>query len=202
MHEKIHLVQNPWLLLRGGCYSEGCYWEVIAIRRGVIGRWLLFGGVLLGGGCYLEGCYWEMIAIRRDVIGRWLLFGGVLLGGGWYSEGCYWEGPLYQSVIHDSIFHVFLTNVKINAWMAHIAQEDRCRLCHSLTQHNCFPLHRVFSPLSKVASVKLWRLERDYTSKSNHCCSHKARINMWQMWYWYSTEDKSIIVGVESVINA
>ena len=43
----------------GGCYSEGCYWEVVAIRRGFIGRWLLFGGVILSGGCYSEGYYWE-----------------------------------------------------------------------------------------------------------------------------------------------
>ena len=39
----------------------------------------------------------------------------LLLGGVCYSEGCYWEGPLYQHVIHDPIFRVFLTYVKINA---------------------------------------------------------------------------------------
>ena len=26
IHEK-HPFQNPWLLLGGGCYSEGSYWE-------------------------------------------------------------------------------------------------------------------------------------------------------------------------------
>ena len=49
----------PWLLSGGGFYLKGCYWKVVAIRRGVIRRWLLFGGVLLGGGCYSIGCYCE-----------------------------------------------------------------------------------------------------------------------------------------------
>ena len=27
LHEKKYLFQNSWLLLEGGCYLEGCYWE-------------------------------------------------------------------------------------------------------------------------------------------------------------------------------
>ena len=33
-------------------------------------------------------------------------------------------------------------------------QEDRCRSCHSLEQHNCFLLQRVFFALSRVASFR------------------------------------------------
>ena len=64
------------MLLGGDCYWEGCYWEVVAIGRGDIGRWLairrgvMMRWLLLGGGCYSKGCYWEMVAIQRGVIRR------------------------------------------------------------------------------------------------------------------------------------
>ena len=27
LHDKKRVFPNPWLLLGGGCYFEGCYWE-------------------------------------------------------------------------------------------------------------------------------------------------------------------------------